>query len=170
MKNLGIIVQNNLKWNSNTANLCKKAYKNLWVIRRMKNLGLSTETLLEYYKKEIRVHLELAVPVWHSGLTIKLSADIERVQRIAVGIMLGSIPYTHACELLGLEPLSTRRIGLCKRFAFKTSRNSRHSDLFQLKSGQQNLRKSKKQYREHICRKSRFYKSPLPFLTRLLNK
>ena len=39
MKILCIIVQNNLKWNSNTAKLCKKAYKNLWVIRRMKNLG-----------------------------------------------------------------------------------------------------------------------------------
>ena len=39
--------------------------------------------------KEIRVHLELSVPVWHSGLTVKLSADIERAQRVAVGIVLG---------------------------------------------------------------------------------
>ena len=124
MKNWGIIVQNNMKLNSNTANLCRKAYKKLWLIRKIKNLGISTQTLLEYYKTEIRVHLELVVPVWHSGLTIKLFADIEQDQCVAVSIMLGNIPYTHACELLWLEPLSTRRIGLCKRFALKTSRNS----------------------------------------------
>ena len=43
--------------------------------------------------KEVRVHLELAVPVWHSGLTKKLSADIERVQHVAVTIMVSNIPY-----------------------------------------------------------------------------
>ena len=112
----------------------------------------------------------MAVPVWHIGLTLKLSADLERVQRVAVSIILGSLPYTQACDLLGLERLSIRRLGLCKRFAYKTSRNSRHSDLFQVKSGQQYTRKSKNLYREHMCRKSRFYKSPLPYLTRLLNQ
>ena len=47
------------------------------------HVPLDNFTLLDFYLKEDRVHLELAVPVWRSGLTIKLSADIERVQRVA---------------------------------------------------------------------------------------
>ena len=133
----------------------------------MKMLGMDSFTILDYYMKEVRVHLELAVPVWHSGLTIKLSNDIERVQRVAVSIMLSDVPYHQACSTLGLKPLDVRRLELCERFAANTaSEESRHNDLFQLVK---NKRANKSEFREHYCRKSRFYKSPLPFLTRLLN-
>ena len=110
----------------------------------MKALGLDTFTLMDFYIKEVRVHLELAVPVWHSGLTISLSSDIERVQRVAICIMLGSseFHYIQTCSLLGLKPLFIRRQELCERFALKTaSPESRHSDLFQLeKNGSHDTR------------------------------
>jgi hypothetical protein len=76
---LGVILTSDLRWNSNTEFMCKKAFKNIWMLRRMKALKMDPFTILDYYFKEIRVHLELAVPVWHSGLTVRLSADIERV-------------------------------------------------------------------------------------------
>ena len=102
----------------------------MWAIRRMKNLGLDTFTLVDYYIKEVRVHLELAVPVWSSGLTLKLSSDIERVQRVAVSIMVDNTPYDQACTILGLKPIYIRRQELCERFAVKTaSQNSTHNDL-----------------------------------------
>ena len=173
MKILGVILTPNLKWFANTDHICKKAYKNMWVIRRMKKLGLDTFTLVDYFMKEIRVHLELAVPVWHSGLTQQLSADIERVQRVAVSIILGDyqLPYDQACTMLGLKPLYIRRMELCERFAAKTASKSRHSDLFLLdKDGSHNTRSSADSFREHNCRTKRFYNSPLPFLTRTLNQ
>ena len=172
MKILGVMLQPNLKWASNTAYICKKAYKNMWAIRRMKNLGLDTFTLVDYYIKEVRVHLELAVPVWHSGLTLKLSSDIERVQRVAVSIMVDNTPYDQACTILGLKPIYIRRHELCERFAVQTaSYKSRHNDLFQLeKNGTHYTRSDNSRFREHICNKSRFFKSPLPFLTRTLNE
>ena len=172
MKVLGVILQPDLKWSANSNYICKKAYKNMWVIRRMKVLGVNTFTMLDYYMKEVRVHLELAVPVWHSGLTIKLSADIERVQRVAVSIMLSNTPYEAACATLGLKPLSVRRVELCERFAANTaSETSRHSEMFQLeKTGPHDTRGDITKYREHMCNKNRFFKSPLPFLTRLLNQ
>ena len=124
------------------------------------------------YLKEIRVHLELAVPVWHSGLTKKLSADIERVQRIAVNILISNTSYKEACSQLGLELLSERRQLLCQRFATNTSSTkSRHNELFQLeKTHAQDSRSGNIRYREHKTHTSRFYKSPLPYLTRLLNQ
>ena len=76
---LGVIFTPNLKWDENTEFICKKAYNKMWAMRRIKFLGLDEFTLLDFYMKEVRVHLELAVPVWHSGLTKRLIADIESV-------------------------------------------------------------------------------------------
>ena len=170
---LGVILTPNLKWVENTEFICKKAYSKIWAMRRMKSLGLDPFTILDYYMKEVRVHLELAVPVWHSGLTIKLSADIERVQRVAVGIIvdLPQFHYMQTCSMLGLKPLYIRRLELCQRFALKTSApSSRHSDLFQPEKDGSHWTRSGHRYREHICSTGRFYNSPLPFLTRTLNQ
>jgi hypothetical protein len=132
---------------------------------------MDTFIIMDYYMKEVRVHLELAVPVWHSGLTLKLSADIERVQRIAVSILLGryDFDYGRSCAMLGLKPLYIRREELCKRFAVKTtSSKCRHNDLFKIQTSGYNTRGQ--YYREHLCHTSRFYKSALPYLTRTLNQ
>ena len=53
-------------------------------------MGLSSEILYDVYTKEVRSILELAVPVWHSDLTRKQCADIERIQKVAFAIILGS--------------------------------------------------------------------------------
>ena len=171
MRILGVIVSSDLRWEDNTEHICKKAYKNMWVLRRMKSLQMDTFIIMDYYMKEVRVHLELAVPVWHSGLTLKLSADIERVQRIAVSILLGryDFDYGRSCAMLGLKPLYIRREELCKRFAVKTtSSKCRHNDLFKIQTSGYNTRGQ--YYREHLCHTSRFYKSALPYLTRTLNQ
>ena len=44
----------------------------MWTRRRLKALGLDNFTVLDYSFKEVRVHLELAVPVWHTGLTFNI--------------------------------------------------------------------------------------------------
>ena len=129
--------------------------------------SMNTFTILDYYMKEVRVHLELAVPVCQSGLTYKLTADLERVQRVAVGILVGGVPYAQACATIGLKPLQVRRLELCEQFAVSTaSEESRHSNLFK---AQKNPRTNKEEFRDHFCRKSRFFKSPLLYLTRILN-
>ena len=168
---LGVILSSDLRWDANTEFICKKAYKNMWVLRRMKSLLMDPFVILDYYMKEVRVHLELAVPVWHSGLTVKQSADIERVQRVAVSILLGhyEFNYDRTCTLFGIKPLYIRRQELCERFAVKTTLTKcRHNDLFQIQNSGYNTRGS--YYREHLCHTSRFYNSALPYLTRTLNQ
>ena len=171
IKVFGVILTSDLRWEANTDYICTKAYKNIWMIRRMKSLKMEPLVILEYYLKEIRVHLELAVPVWHSGLTVKLSDDIERVQRVAIAAITGltEFDYEDTCALLGLKPLYLRRQELCERFAKKTaSEKCRHNDLFQIQNSAYNTRS--KNFKEHFCHTTRFYKSALPSLTRILNK
>ena len=87
-KLLGVMLTSDLKWSANTDYICKKAYKSMWTLRRMKVLNLDPLLILDVYMKEIRSVVELAVPAWHSGLTVRQTADIERVQRVAVYIIL----------------------------------------------------------------------------------
>ena len=140
----------------------------------MKILDVDPDIILDVYKKEVRSILELAVSAWHSGLTRKQSAEIERIQKIAVNIILSNPrernnqSYRQSIEALGLDPLEKRRLKLCKNFAKKTL-NSRHSDLFQENPSSYNTR-CKRSYVEHNTNSHRAFMSPLVFLTRLLNK
>ena len=138
-------------------------------------IGVEPLVILDVYIKEIRSVLELAVPAWHSGLTVQQTADIERVQRVALGIILSDfksstegMSYNMALVTLDLEPLSVRREKLCVTFAKKTLK-SRHSDMFEDHQTHQNTRHRTK-FHEYSTNTKRCYNSPLNYLTRLLNQ
>ena len=80
---LGVIVSQDLKWDKNTSYICQKARKRLWILRRLMEFKLSPQELFDVYIKEIRSVLELAVPVWHPGLTKSQTNKIENVQNSA---------------------------------------------------------------------------------------
>ena len=173
-KLLGVIISNDLKWQENTKEICKKAYKRMWALRRMKVLDVEPLVMLDVYKKEIRAVLELAVPAWNSGLTQKQIAEIERVQRVAIYIILSNsktgkseFSYDMGLVILDLEPLYIRREKLCRAFAKKTLK-SKHSDIFNTRKNYYNTR-LKKDFSEYKCNTNRFYNSPVNYLTRLLN-
>ena len=121
LKLVGVIISEDLKWVKNANYICEKAMERLWILRRMKVFKLVMEHICDTYVKEIRSLLELAVPVWHSGLTSKLTRDIERIQKLALGIILGEnfVNYEVACTLMEIEPLEIRREQLCLNFARK---------------------------------------------------
>ena len=135
----------------------------------MKNIGLEPEHLFDSYTKEIRSVLELAVPVWHSGLTRKLSGDIERVQKLAFRIILGDdfCDYDVACTLLETETLEMRREKLCLKFARKDVK--KENTLFEVVPHQGRTRDRGKVVHEYRCNTKRFLNSPLPYLAKLLN-
>ena len=129
IKILGVILTSDLKFSSNTEYIVGRAFKRIWMLRRLKNLGASGEQLIDVYIKQVRSVLELAVPVWHSSLTLANKLDIERVQRAALQIILGSDydSYTSACDQANLLTLDERRNKLCKKFTFKAARHSKHN-------------------------------------------
>ena len=146
----------------------------MWTLRRMKILDIEPLLILDVYLKEIRSVLELAVPAWHSGITVKQSNDIERVQKVAVKIILSNhltgrcdMPYDMALVILNLEPLSVRREKLCEKFAKETLK-SRHSDIFKLNPSDYNTR-NKLKYKEYKSNTIRCHNSPINYLTRILN-
>ena len=57
----------------------QRIYKRLWMLRRPKQLGANSDELFDVFIKQVRSVLELAVPVWHSNITVKERCDLERV-------------------------------------------------------------------------------------------
>ena len=139
------------------------------MLRRLKWIGADQEILLEAYKLHVRPILEECVPLWHSSLTIKDSNRIEKVQKMAFSIIVKKYSsYRKALNTLKEETLKSRRKTLCLKFAKKCVKNPKHSNMFPQSSGLQT--RNKNTFQEYKCRTGRFYKSALPYLTRLLNQ
>ena len=167
-KLVGVMISQNLGWKKNTEYICSKARKKLWILRRLVKLGLDYYTLFDVYTKEVRSVLEMAVPVWHPGLTKLQASEIERVQKLAFRIILGSqyFSYNYACEYFVAETLEERRVKLCLNFAKKNYKSDR--SMFTKISNTVQTR-SKNIVKEYTCRTERYQKSSLPYLSRLLN-
>ena len=164
IKLLGVKITSDLKWHANTQLICAKGYAKLWMIRNLKKLGACTDDLLDVYSKHCRSVLELAVPAWSPGLTVSDSNQIERVQKSAFAIILGDgyKSYSTALRELKMDTLENRRTTLCLKFAKKSYRSDKFNKWFSESDSEMRLDEVK-------TMTSRYWKSPLPYLTDLLN-
>ena len=85
------------------------------MLQTLKRVGLGTNNLVLVYCSIVRYIVEYASPVW-AAIPLHLDKLIESVQRKALKIIFGRVDYTEALVLAGLESLSDRRVGACKRF------------------------------------------------------
>ena len=144
----------------------------------MKNLGAGALELLDVYEKQVRPVLEMAVPVWQPALTQQENVQIERVQRCAFYIILGEgyKSYREALDILEFDTLEVRRVKLCENFAKKSLKHEKYRNWFSL-----NEKEPKKNTRSNVNEKIRkfnivrtrtnwYKRSPLPYLTDILNK
>ena len=170
MKLLGVLIRSDMKWTDNTEYMVGRAYKKLWVIRRLKGLGAGPSELVDMYSKQVRSVLELAVPAWHGAITQADSNDIERVQKCALHIILGDSyeGYRNALELSNLESLESRRDKLCLKFAKKAVKNDKHTNWF-IPKADLPTRQVQNKYRKVVARTGRLMTSPISYLTNLLN-
>ena len=145
----------------------------LWMIRRLKSLGATNTELADVYKKQARCVLEMAAPVWTPALTKCQIAQIERVQKTVCAVILGSSysDYNSAMKNLNLKNLSDRRLELCTKFSKKCFKSKKYNTWFAKRDDQPiNTRSKKSTMLQVTTRTSRFEKSPLPYMTDVLNK
>ena len=106
----------------------------------------NSHDLKRVYLTYIRSHLDQSAVVWHSSLTIKNRNYIERVQKVAVRIILGKNfrNYNDGLKILHLQNLNDRRENFCLKFAQKCLKNDKVKNMFPLKLNQMKKRKSEK--------------------------
>jgi hypothetical protein len=109
-KDLGIVVDEKLKFEDHIYNKIKTANKMLWIIKRNFKY-LDNDDFIRLYKAFVRSHLEYAQAVW-SPHSKKLIGDIERVQRAATKRLAGlkGLTYQQRLERLDLPTLACRRL------------------------------------------------------------
>ena len=87
---LGVVFRDDLTWKSNTELIVKQAYKRMILLHRLYEFGLPTEEMVNIHTLYIRSILESSAVVWHSAITQAEETDIERVQKVALKVILKS--------------------------------------------------------------------------------
>ena len=106
-KLLGVIINNKLTWDSNTAYIVRKANSRIRLLHKLVEFGVPDQDLLNISMLYIRSILEQSCQVWHSSLTIENSLDLERVQKNAFKIILQEkyFSYNNALSITKFQTL-----------------------------------------------------------------
>ena len=98
--------------------------------------------------------------------------DIEREQRAALQVIIGLdyTSYQSALTEFNLHTLEDRRIFLCRKFGNKAVKNPKHKNWFKMNNRVTVTRAEQPRFCPVISKTKRFEKSPLSYLTTLLNK
>ena len=109
-KDLGIIIQSDLKVSQQVAKAVKSANRALGIIRR--NItDKSKFNIIRLYKSLVRPHLEYGVQAWRPYLQRDIN-NIEKIQRRATKMIRGleNLPYERRLQEVNLISLERRRL------------------------------------------------------------
>ena len=173
-KLLGVWLQEDGGWQTNTDQLCKKAYARMNMITKLRYAGACTEDLIFIYKQYIRTTLEYCSVVFHSSLTAKQSASLERCQAVSLRIILQDnyVSYSAALEMTALTRLSDRRQTRCLDFSVKCTKDKQNSRFFPKNPNLNNIleTRGREEFKVNFCRTQQYKNSAIPYCQRLLNE
>ena len=126
--------------------------------------GVKESDITTIYCSIIRSVLEYACPVWHPGLTKKLSNKIERVQKRFLKMVFPTLDYSAALSQAQLERLDNRRENLVRELfdQIKHPNHVLHKLLPPEKLPMPSLR-SQYPYEIRIVKKTRFGRDFIPY-------
>ena len=104
-KLLGVVVSSDLTWNEHVSYIVSKASRRIFVIQQLLRAGTVLNDIVTVYCSLIRSVLEYACQVWHTGLTLQQSKEIESVQRRVMRLVLPDVTYKEALQIVGLKNL-----------------------------------------------------------------
>ena len=171
-KLLGYWLTSDMKPHKHVQYIVSRSLKRIFAIRRLKSAGCSIEDLIYVYILLIRSILETACPVFHPLLTNGDKENIERIQKIVLKIILGYKynSYSQACQDLNLLTLDERRRNICLNFGIKCLSHPHHNTLFPRDPASGYFTRHPDIMKQPWCKTSRYEKSPVPYIAKLLNE
>ena len=177
-KILGQIIRSDLKTITNRESICKKAFKRMWIIRRLKALGCPNKELLVVLREQIISICEVGVAWWGPMITIQESNMLERVLKAGLHIIFQDnyINFKNALILGNLKSLKERRCAQIVSFSNKSYKNPRFQTWFCNKEANEqppiietrNGHKNTPLLKPVTCRTQRYARSSLPLMTSIL--
>ena len=174
LKIVGFIMRSDMRTSANTDYLVKKAFKRMWLIRRLKALGASINQLLDTLHKQVLSVLWLGAPAWFSQLTQHERQDLDRVAKVGLRIIYGEA-YSGFENMLQAASLLRPTVQLSRmtaKFAARSTKHPKFSKWFQPAAPKLvNTRSSNhtQLYTSVPARTERYRNSPIPYMTELLN-
>ena len=174
-KLLGVWLQEDLGWDKNTKEICKKAYSRVSMLTKLKYVGINTEELINIYKLFIRSVTEYCSVVFHSSLTQLQSNKIENIQKTCLKIILSDnyVSYNAALEMCNLSTLHDRRQSHCRKFSLKCLNNPQSRKLFPPTSiDPDNIHtvRNREKFKVNRATTEQYRMSAVPSCQRLLNE
>ena len=125
-------MRSDLKTTSNTDYICKRAYKRMWVLRRLKSLGCPTEELIDVLKQQVMSIFEGNVAYWGPMISSNESNQLERCLKTGLDIIYQNqyTSFKHALFLGKLQSLKSRRLKLLTSFGKKAQKSEKHENWF----------------------------------------
>ena len=132
IKLLGVWLQEDLGWQENTKQICKKAFSRVSLLSKLKYVGVEIEELINIYTLFIRCIAEYCSTAFHASLTEELSHKLETIQSTSLKIILQEnyVSYDAALEMCGLDRLSIRRERKLLSFSKKCLQNDFTTSMF----------------------------------------
>ena len=100
-----MVINDSMTTWDNTRNIETKAYRRIWILKRLVNLGCPKDDLIMVYTRQVRTVCEFAAPFWGTMITQEEARRIERIQRTALHVILGEsfTSYKDALLVCGIK-------------------------------------------------------------------
>ena len=174
MKLVGYQICSDLSTSTNTKYIVGRAWKRMWIIRRLKALGASEADLLNVLRCQVLSVLQFAVPAWTTMLTKAESKSIESVQRTGLYLIFGARfrSYSWALQEANMKTQAEQRSKLFEKFTRACVKSNKFSKWFCKTDNSQAMatRSRKTTFKPVPTRTKAYAKSPIPQMVALANK
>jgi hypothetical protein len=126
------MLRSDLRTCSNTTYIVGKAYKRMWIVRRLKALGASTEDLLKVLRAQVLSVLQFAIPVWSTLISTSEAAQIESVLKTGLYLIYGPRykSFKWGLKEAGMLDMKSQRNKILKKFIYNCLRSDKFSTWF----------------------------------------
>ena len=168
IKLLGIWIDEDFSWETNTKQICIKAYTRIQMLTKLKYAGIKREDLIDIYKLFIRSVAEYCSVVFHTSLTKLQIKKLETIQSTCLKIILGEDyeSYENALKITSLKSLFDRRCERMSKFAIRCVKDKFNSQIFPLNENEKN----REVFKVNFARTKKYYNSAVPQCQRILNQ
>ena len=174
MKLVGYKLRSDMSTISNTKYIVTRAWKRMWVVRRLKALGASEMEMLKVLRCQVLSVLHFAVPAWTTMLSKAEINRIESVQKTGLYLVYGPRykSYMWALQEAQMITLEAQRSKMFQKFTKACLRSPKFSKWFvKLESTQGVTTRSKKlMFKPVPARTSAYSRSPIPQMVDLANQ
>ena len=173
MKLVGYQIRSDLSTKSNTKYIVGRAWKRMWIIRRLVALGASVPDLLSVLRCQVLSVLQFAVPAWTTMISKAESRSIESVQKTGLYLIFGAKfrSYTWALKEAGFKTQEQQRKNIFEKFTRACATSNKFSKWFckQENSNLMSTRSRKVPFKPVATRTNHYANSPIPRMVALAN-